>query len=335
MESNAFGYCTGLTSITIPNSVTSIGDDAFYYCNSLTSITIPSSVTSIGISAFMDCTSLTEITIPNSVTSIGFQAFCDCTSLTSITIPSSVTSIGGGAFGGCSSLTDVTIPNSVTSIGDNAFAVCNFTSVTIPNSVTSIGDFVFSGCSSLVSIEVASDNAYYCSVDDVLYTKDMTELIAFPAGEGVTSYEIPNSVTSIRGGAFCGCSSLTSVTIGSSVTSIGGAAFDDCSSLTKITSVNPEPPTCYSQDVFYNVDRSTCTLTVPKGSKAAYAAANAWREFNNIVEDPLLGVKTTAISGEGQEASRFTLDGKQITAPQRGVNIIRLSDGMVRKVLVK
>ena len=103
----AFYYCTSLTSVTIPDSVTSIGDSAFYYCISLTSVTIPNSVTSIGNQAFYNCTSLTSVTIPDSVTSIGFVAFCNCASLTSVTIPDSVISIGNSAFYDCTSLTSI------------------------------------------------------------------------------------------------------------------------------------------------------------------------------------------------------------------------------------
>ena len=142
----AFEGCSGLTSINIPNSVTSIGQGAFHGCSGLTSINIPNSVTSIGSGAFYDCSSLTSVTIPNSVTSIRNSAFFGCSSLTSITIPNSVTSIGNWAFFGCSGLTSVTIPNSVTSIEDYAFQYCKgLTSVTIPKSVTSIGDEAFDG----------------------------------------------------------------------------------------------------------------------------------------------------------------------------------------------
>ena len=146
IESETFAYCSGLTSVTIPNSVTIIGVGAFRNCSGLTSITIPNSVTSIGACAFIVCSGLTSVTIPNSVTSIGGGAFYNCYSLTSVTIPNSVTSIGEGAFSGCKGLTSVTIPNSVTSIGYEAFYGCyKLTSVTIGSGVTSIGYEAFNG----------------------------------------------------------------------------------------------------------------------------------------------------------------------------------------------
>ena len=148
-----FENCSGLTSVTIGNSVTSIGYYAFSGCYGLTSVTIPNSVTSIGKYAFSGCSGLTSVTIPNSVTSIGERAFSGCSGLTSVTIGNSVTSIGYYAFSGCYGLTSVTIPNSVTTIVQSAFSNCRgLTSVTIGNSVTSIGKYAFSGCSKLTSI---------------------------------------------------------------------------------------------------------------------------------------------------------------------------------------
>ena len=148
-----FFECDNLTSVTIPDSVTTIGDSAFNSCVSLTSVTIPDSVMTIGNGVFAGCSNLTSVTIGDSVTTIGSSAFYLCTSLTSVTIPDSVTTIGDYAFYWCDSLTTVTIGDSVTSIGDEAFYECrSLTSVTIPDSVTSIGDEAFYFCTSLTSV---------------------------------------------------------------------------------------------------------------------------------------------------------------------------------------
>ena len=124
LGASCFEGCTGLTSITIPSSVTSLGDYCFPGCSGLTSITIPSSVTSLGDGCFQDCSGLTSITIPSSVTSLGGNCFWNCSGLTSITIPSSVTSLGDFCFQGCSGLISITIPSSVTSLGGNCFLNC-------------------------------------------------------------------------------------------------------------------------------------------------------------------------------------------------------------------
>ena len=216
-------YCSTQTSYSIPNSVTSIGDEAFGYCSSLTSLTIPNSVTSIGDFAFVGCYSLTSLTIPNSVTAIGDYAFWQCSSLISLTIPDSVTSIGKDAFSSCYRLTSLTIPDSVTSIEKGAFSGCpRLTSLTIPNSVTSISDYAFSSCESLTSLTIPNS---VTSIGDY----------AFSSCKSLTSLTIPDSVTSIGFSTFEDCSSLTSLTIPNSVTSMGQGALSGCNNLNQST----------------------------------------------------------------------------------------------------
>ena len=184
--------------------LTIIGDDAFGSCSGLTSVEIPSSVTSIGSRAFRGCSGLTSVEIPSSVISIGSYAFTGCSGLTSVEIPSSVKSIGYGAFYGCSGLTSVEIPSSVTSTGECAFRGCSgLTSVEISSSVTSIDQYAFYGCSGLTSVTFGEGSRL-----------ESIGFEAFYGCSGLTSVEIPSSVTSIGSYAFYGCSGLTSVTFG-------------------------------------------------------------------------------------------------------------------------
>ena len=221
IEDGVFSGC-GLRSITIPKGVTSIGRYAFQECSSLTSITIPEGVTSIGIGAFSGCLDLMSITIPEGVTRIGSRAFEGCSSLTNITIPEGVTSIEDWAFSGCSSLMSITIPEGVTIIGAEAFRGCSsLKSVTIPEGVTSIGAGAFRGCSSLTSITIPEG---VTSIEDSVFF-----------GCGLRSITIPEGVTSIGAGAFRGCSSLKNITIPESVTSIEENAFYACDALIDVT----------------------------------------------------------------------------------------------------
>ena len=257
----AFMECTGLTSIVIPNSVTSIGECAFLGCTGLTSIDIPNSVTSIGRQAFDGCTGLTSINIPNSETSIDEYAFVGCTGLTSIVIPNSVTDIGDGAFHGCTGLTSIVVEsgnprydsrnncNAIIETANNTLIYgCNNT--IIPNTVTSIGCHAF----------------YKCA--------------------GLTSIDIPNSVTSIGAWAFYYCTEVTSINIPNSVTSIEDRAFIGCtgdvySYIDNLSLVSMDSDVFYMYPPNYNKR----TLHVPVGSLKAYQADSRWSEFfGNIVE---------------------------------------------------
>ena len=381
--SNAFYDCSGLTSVTIPSSVTSIGEGAFDGCSGLTSVTIPSSVTSIGRYAFRVCSGLTSVTIPSSVTSIGDDAFSKCSNLkecncilasdlenslvlshsswyripvdvikyyqngqeltkleipfgvdrigdysfykganlTSVTIPSSVTSIGESVFENCSGLTSVTIPSSVTSIGEGAFDGCSgLTSVTIPSSVTSIGRYAFRVCSGLTSVTIPS------SVTSIGSS-------AFSGCSGLTSVTIPSSVTSIGWSAFSGCSGLTSVTIPSSVTSIGDSAFEGCSGLTSVY-VSWESPLSINASIFENVNTKSCILYVPKGTYDDYWLSN-WGVFDNIEEYDVTGIDNVTTSSDVKEISRYSVNGQRLKVPTKGLNIVKYSDGSVKKVVVQ
>ena len=275
----AFYDCSSLTSITLPDGVTSIGDGAFYGCTSLASITIPDSVTEIGDffgSVFEGCTSLASIKIPDSVTSILISTFQNCTSLKSITIPESVTFIGGSTFDGCTSLTSLVIPNSVTSIDDYAFSGCtSLTSITIPDNVTSIGDYVFLGCTSLTAINVATDNKNYVSVNGVLYNKERTTIICYPAGKKDKNYTIIDGVTSIDWEAFSGCTNLTSITIPNSVMIINDWAFGGCTNLTAINVAAENSRYTSVNGVLYNKDKTTIKC-YPAGQKGkSYSILNS------------------------------------------------------------
>ncbi|WP_432651299.1 leucine-rich repeat domain-containing protein [Huintestinicola sp.] len=193
-------------------------------------------VTSIGAEAFKDCTSLTSVAIPGGVYSIGVEAFKGCSNLRSITIPGSVTSIGGYAFHSCTSLESINIPDSVTKIDTYTFTNCtSLSEITIPKNVTSIANSAFMLCSGLSSINVAEGNTKYISDDGVLFNKNKTELLFYPANKDGTSYAIPDGVTTIESNAFYENNNLVSITIPDGVTYIGAGAFDSCKKLTSVS----------------------------------------------------------------------------------------------------
>ena len=308
---HAFFGCRGLKSISIPNSVTSIDEWAFSFCG-FTSVSIPNSITTISASTFQGCSNLASVIIPNSVISIGYNAFTLC-GLTSITIPNSVKSVDDYAFYGCTGLSTIIIPNSVTTMGNSVFYGCSgLKTVTIGNSLAAIGDAVFVGCINLTTISVDTNNPNFCSDDGVLFDKNKTTLIRYPAGKQ-GSYTIPNSVNSIAKDAFGSCKGLTSVTIPNSVTSIGRAAFGKCYGLTSLTipiSVTSIEDWAFSycwsltdvtvfwtttssivssESMFYAVGVSNVRLHIPQGTLSIYQAALEWKNF--LLVDDVIDIK--------------------------------------------
>ena len=275
------------------------------------SITIPEtvtyngatySVTSIGLRTFELCTGLTSVTIPNSVTSIGVCAFSGCTGLTSVVIPNSVTSIGEYAFCSCKGLTSVIIPNSETSIGMYAFGSCTgLTSVVIPNSVTTIGTYAFYGCTGLTEVTYNAENC--------------TKM-------GSSDYPV-----------FEGCTNVTKLTIGETVKRIPSGAFAALSELAEITSLNPTTPICSDDKVFDAAAYYFAKLSVPESSVEVYKNAYVWKNFSNIEVAGITDVKVD--EAIATEVARYDANGRLLSKPAHGINIIKMSDGTTRKEWVK
>ena len=207
--------------------------------------------------------------------------------------------LGDFAFYGCSGLTSLTLPSSVTKIGCYALSSCiGLTSLTLPSSVTEIGEHAFLNC------------------------------------RGLTNFTIPSGVTKIGAGAFFCCYGLISLTIPSSVTAIGSQAFNACSELTSIYAYMEKLPETGS-NLFLGCDEKNCTVYVPKGTGDAYFRSAEFGYFYNIVEFDATGIDKVAISTNAKEVSRYSANGQRLSAPAKGLNIVKYSDGSVKKVVVE
>jgi hypothetical protein len=276
------------TSITIPQSVTSIGNSAFRGCEKLKEVVVPQSVTEIGSFAFANCKKLKSVTIEGAVTfsddggifykcsalqelsvpsvsEIPPETFYYCEKLTDVTLPENCTSIGEKAFYDCSSLTSIDLPENLETIGKNAFDQCGaLKELSIPKKVSSIGSMEFYGCDSLEAFVVQQGNEYFSSIDGVLFDRNGTELLRCPEGEKFTSYTIPNGVTTIGKDAFHHCKKLKDIQIPTSVVSIGNNAFVFCESLQAVyLPKNME----YVGDNAFGFCYSLTTISLPRGEE--------------------------------------------------------------------
>ena len=291
-------YYDNLFNNKVYTSNDEIGEYAFAYCSGLTSLTLPVGITSIGEFAFSGCSGLTSLTLPAGITSIGEYAFYGCSGLTSLNLPAGITEIGESTFSDCSGLTSLTLPAGITSIGDDTFYGCSgLTSLTLPAGITSIGEYAFSGCS------------------------------------GLTSLTLPAGITSIDKYAFSGCSRLTSLTLPAGITWIGESAFYGCSGLTSIYEYAEKVPRI-GRYAFEGCASRKCTLYVPKGTYDNYRLSE-FGYFENIVEFDATGIDKTTTSTDVEEVSRYSLNGQRLVGPTKGFNIVKYSDGSVKKVAVE
>ena len=245
---------THLTSITIPNNVTEIGENAFYGCSELSDIHLPENLQNIGIYAFYGCTSLTNVKIPNNIDAIYDNTFRECKNLETVILPDGLSSIWKYAFAGCNRLSEINLPSSLTYIDSYAFSSTSIPAIDISESVTYLGDGIFKGCEKLKNASLPGD-----------ITKIGDEM--FSGCYNLSSFNIPSNVTSIGASAFEGCSSLTSINIPPTVTSvedyafsgcniseisifynIGSGVFKDCKSLKKVEIINEI--SCIEEETF-------------------------------------------------------------------------------------
>ena len=290
IHSEAFSFCSALTSVSIPSSITWIKYSAFIFCRNLTSVYISdiaawcsidftnyaSNPLAYGAELYLNGQVIKDLTIPDNVTKIGAYAFSGCSSLTSVTIPSGVKTIETGTFRNCTSLTSVTIPSSVKTIESDAFLNCSsLTSVTIPGSVTSIEGYAFCLCSSL------------------------------------TSVTIPSGVTMIERNTFDCCSSLTSVTIGSSVRYIYSKAFASCPELTDVFCLAENVPSAES-DAFQDTHIEYATLHVPDSSIDAYKREEPWKNFKDIVSLDVQSIRNLQYASPADCIDIYSIDGRYV-----------------------
>lgn len=272
VQDNAFSG-NDITSISLPNTVSVMGDACFESCSRLESVTLPAGLTSLGNSCFYDCRNLASVTLPEGITTLGVNCFYRCTSLTPVTLPEGIEELGYQCFYGCTSLESVVLPGSLRTIGNNCFYDCSaLKSVTFGGSIGALPEKCFYGCTSLESIalpegvkELGENCFYRCSnLASVTLPESITRLADFCFAEctSLSSITLPNSITDMGFRCFFRCSGLESVTLPEGITLLPSNCFESCSSL---VSVNlPGSILSLGSDCFISCT-SLSSITLPEG----------------------------------------------------------------------
>lgn len=313
-----------ITTLEIPTSVTSIGNHAFYGGSGLTSVEFPSNLSSIGDWAFASCSGLKSVDLPSSITKMGEFVFNNCENLSSVKLPSEITAISKRAFSWCISLKNIELPAGITSIDEEAFSFCsNLQNINLPSGITTIGSGAFWNCSNLTNVILPS------ALTSIGY-------LAFVNCSNLANVTLSSNITSIGSSAFSDCKSLKNLTISKDVTSIKDIRFNNDYEDLELESVYVAWENPIEAGSFFNrIKISNCTLYVPKGTKEAYANADVWKDFGNIIEYDATGIDKVTNRSNVKEISRYSLNGQRVTSPTKGVNIVVYSDGSIKKVAVQ
>ena len=324
---SAFEGCEAITQISVPANVKKILENTFTNCSALSSLTLNEGLEEIAKEAFNNCVALKSVSIPSSVTAIGAGAFSDCGNMDTITVatgnthfeaengvlynigktrlltylpkntstsfnlPSTVTEIDAFAFSGVTALTNVNFTENIATIGENAFTRCDgLTTINLPASLTNIANAPFHNCTSLTSINIPNTNQNYLTEDGMLYNKEKTHIIQYPAGKDSESYVAPDTLKKVGGYAFFGNKKLKKVELPHTLNFVGIFAFGFCSGIEKFICKVKDPSTITTElhAFFRGEDAIECMLYVPKGSASKYLELEEWLDGfgENIDELP-------------------------------------------------
>ena len=298
MENSVFCGCTSLHEVKLPKKLVEIPNGTFYGCKNLKNCEIPSGVKEIGEAAFEDCAALEEITIPSTVTKIGAWAFKNCKEIQNIELPSGLLEIAEATFEGCEFLYKIVLPSQLVKIGNRAFyqSLC-LQHVEFPNTLQEIGEYAFY-------------NIFLSKVD---FPPNLVKI-----GSCAFQYDY-----------------FQELKLPKSLTYIGGSAFGNCKDLSSVYVSWEQLPNFNVAYAFSEVSMDQCTLYVPKGMAAEYKSSSNWSYFKNIVEFDATGIDKVTTSADAKEVSRYLINGQRLSAPAKGLNIVKYSDGSVKKVAVQ
>ena len=279
IDYSAFADCNNLYEIEIPQGVVNIGEKAFARLDNLKNIDIPDSVTNITTLAFYRCNGLVSVQVPGSVTAIKNGTFRECNNLKKVILNEGVTKIDGSAFIFCSSLEQIKLPQSLVSIGSGAFDNCtSLISVELPDNAIISSD-TFKECKNLSDIVISDTNNNYIVKNGILYNKNMTRILCYPAGIKDTEFSVPDTVKTIGDFAFYGTKALESINIPDSVTNIGTDAFGECSGLKEV--VIPDSVTSMGEAVFYkctSLEKVKLSVNITSPNPAVFQYCSSLKE---------------------------------------------------------